>query len=101
VALTPQTKNLFNRELIAKMKKGAYIMNLARGPVVDEDALYDALKSGSLAGAALDVYPQEPYQGKLLELDNTVLAPHIGGSTKEAQARIGSELIAQLKALLA
>ncbi|MFA5106517.1 MAG: hydroxyacid dehydrogenase [Candidatus Micrarchaeia archaeon] len=99
VALTPETRGMFNKEAFSKMKAGAYVLNLARGPIVDEEALYDALKSGKLAGAALDVYAQEPYQGKLLELDNVVFAPHIGGSTREAQMRIGTELIHQLKTL--
>ncbi len=99
VALTPETKGMFNKDVFSKMKKGACVLNLARGSVIDEAALYDALKSGHLGGAGLDVYPQEPYQGKLLELDNTVFTPHIGGSTKEAQMRIGAELIQQLKTL--
>ncbi len=100
VALTPETKGMFNADVFAKVKKGAYILNLARGPVIDEDALYNALKSGHLGGAGLDVFPQEPYSGKLLELDNVVFTPHIGGSTKEAQMRIGLELIQQLKSLM-
>ena len=97
--LTDQTKNMFNASSLARMKKGSYLLNLARGPIVDEQALYDALKSGQLAGAAIDVYWQEPYTGKLLELDNVILTPHIGASTKEAQLRIGGEIVQILKEL--
>lgn len=99
-ALTESTKNILNRESIAKMKDGAYIINTARGGIVEENALYDACKSGKLSGAALDVYPTEPYRGKLLELDNVCFTPHLGASTKEAQARIGKELVGLLKAEL-
>jgi len=99
-ALTESTKNILNRETIAKMKDGAFVINTARGGIIDEDALYEACKSGKLAGAALDVYSTEPYRGKLLELDNVCLTPHLGASTKEAQARIGKELVEILKAEL-
>ncbi|MFA5108741.1 MAG: NAD(P)-dependent oxidoreductase [Candidatus Micrarchaeia archaeon] len=81
-----------------QMKKGAYILNLARGSLIDEQALISALKSGQLAGAALDVYPTEPYEGELLLLQNVLLTPHVGASTLEAQLRIGDELIEQIKA---
>ncbi|MEW6036083.1 MAG: hydroxyacid dehydrogenase [Candidatus Micrarchaeota archaeon] len=96
-ALTESTKNIINRDTIAQMKDGAIVINTARGEMVDEDALYDAIKSGKLAGAALDVFRHEPYSGKLLELDNVVLTPHLGAATKEAQARIGDELVRLLK----
>jgi D-3-phosphoglycerate dehydrogenase len=97
VPLVPETRGLINAAVIAKMKKNAVIVNTARGGLVDEEALYLALKEKKIKGAALDVYPQEPYNGKLCELDNVVLTPHIGGSTKEAQARIGQELVAKLR----
>jgi len=97
VPLVPETKGLINAAAIAKMKSSAVIVNTARGGLVDEDALYAALKEKKIKGAALDVYPQEPYNGRLCELDNVVLTPHIGGSTKEAQARIGQELVAKLR----
>ncbi len=97
VPATEETRNMINRESIAKMKDGAFIINTSRGEVVDEDALYEACKSGKLRGAALDVYKEEPYKGKLLELDNVYFTPHLGAATKEAQARIGEEIIRILK----
>jgi len=97
VPLTPETKGMIGTASIAKMKKNAVIVNTARGGLVDEEALYNALKEGRIGGAALDVYPAEPYSGKLCELPNVVLTPHIAGSTKEAQSRIGQELVAKLR----
>jgi D-3-phosphoglycerate dehydrogenase len=96
-ALTQETKNIINQDTLAKMKNGVYLVNTARGELVDEDALYDACKSGKLLGAALDVYKTEPYKGKLLELENVYFTPHLGASTKEAQERIGAELVRILK----
>jgi D-3-phosphoglycerate dehydrogenase len=96
-ALTEETKGIINRDTLAKMKDGAYLVNTARGELVDEDALYDACKSGKLLGAALDVYRTEPYKGKLLELENVYFTPHLGASTTEAQERIGIELVRILK----
>jgi len=95
--LTPETRHMINRDSIAKMKDGVYIINAGRGELIDEGALYDACRSGKVAGAALDVYETEPYAGKLLELDNICFTPHIGAGTKEAQARIGQELVERLK----
>ncbi|MFA6328581.1 MAG: hydroxyacid dehydrogenase [Candidatus Micrarchaeia archaeon] len=97
VPLTPETKGMIGEANIAKMKRTAVIVNTARGGLIDEDALYNALKEGRIGGAALDVYPQEPYGGKLCELPNALLTPHMAGSTKEAQARIGTELVARLR----
>ena len=77
---------------IRGMKDGAVIINTARGGLVDERALYDALRSGKVAWAALDVYGEEPYYGKLLELDNVTLTPHMGSYAKEA--RISMEIVA-------
>lgn len=99
-ALTPETRNLLNRETIARLKDGAVLINTARGEIVDENALYEACRAGKLACAALDVYWAEPYTGKLLGLDNVCFTPHLGASTKEAQARIGKELVEILKAEL-
>lgn len=92
----PKTKdsaNLIDAEQFARMKTGVRIVNCARGGIVNEDALYDALVSGKVAGAALDVFASEPpTDWKLLKLDNVIASPHIGASTKEAQTRIGAEV---------
>ena len=101
VPLLPATKNLLNAEAFAKMKDGVYVVNCARGGVIDEDALYDALKSGKVAGAALDVYLDEkvnPGNAKLYGLKDengfskVIGSPHIGASTVEGQARVGTEV---------
>jgi D-3-phosphoglycerate dehydrogenase / 2-oxoglutarate reductase len=73
------------------LKKGAYLINASRGGIVDEDALYTSLKQGHLAGAALDVFQKEPYSGKLKELNNVVLTPHIGSYAKEARIKMEIE----------
>src|SRR3989338_4147595 len=99
--LTDQTHRLINADTIAQMKPGAYLINVARGDLIDEDALYEACQSRHLAGAACDVFSREPYTGKLTELDNVILTPHLGASTAEAQLRIGTELVSRLKAALA
>jgi len=96
VPLNEQTKDMINKETIAKMKDGAFIVNTSRGGVIDEDALYEGCKN-KLRGAALDVYKEEPYKGRLLELDNVYCTPHIAANTKEAQERIGDEVIMILK----
>lgn len=99
---TAQTRNMIGAAEIAKMKDGAYLINNARGTVVDIDALAAALKSGKLAGAAIDVFPKEPGSNKeafaspLQGLDNVILTPHVGGSTEEAQERIGEEVARKL-----
>ncbi len=87
--LTDKTRNLINATRLATMKRGARIINCARGGLVDEAALAEALKRGHIAGAALDVYEQEPPTGSpLLTLDNVVLTPHLGASTEEAQQAV-------------
>lgn len=78
---------------IAAMKAGAFLINVSRGQMVDETALFDALKSGRLAGAALDVFPAEPYMGKLCELDNIVLTPHVATLTKESRVQMEAEAV--------
>ncbi|MBU0532258.1 hydroxyacid dehydrogenase [Candidatus Micrarchaeota archaeon] len=98
--LVDATKNLINKENIAKMKDGVCIVNTARGQIIDENALYEACKSGKILGAAIDVYWEEPYHGKLLELDNVYFTPHLGGSTKEAQIKIGKEIALILQSQL-
>lgn len=85
---------MVNVEFIAKMKDGAYLINTARGALIDEDALCDALDSGKLAGAGLDVYQEEPSKNeRLLKHPKVSITPHIGGTTKEAQDRIGEEIV--------
>jgi D-3-phosphoglycerate dehydrogenase len=87
-ALTPETKYLINNERLAQMKKGAYFINTARGGLINELALYNALASGHLAGAAMDVFEQEPPEHHLLlELPNFIATPHIGANTRESVAR--------------
>jgi glyoxylate reductase len=92
--LNPETHHLIDAAAIAKMKRGSFIINTARGPIVDEDALCDALQTGHLAGAGLDVYEFEPkVNPRLVALPNVVLAPHIGSATFEtrsAMARIAA-----------
>jgi len=101
VPATPETKNMINAKTISQMKDGVIIVNSARGTIIDEDALYEACKSGKIRAAALDVYSQEPYTGKLNELENTILTPHIAASTSEAQTRIGEEIAKKIRELMA
>ena len=98
--LTPETRDFLDREAIAKLPDGARVINAARGELVDEEALIEALRSGKLAAAALDVYAQEPYSGPLLELDNVVTTPHLAASTEEAQDRAGVIVAQQVAAAL-
>lgn len=91
--LTAETKNLFGTATLAKMKKGSYLINCARGGIVDETALYESLKAGHLGGAALDVFEKEPCGPlPLFELENVIASPHLGASTKEAQEKVAIEL---------
>lgn len=99
---TPATKDMFGAAQIAAMKKGAHLINASRGTVVDIDALAEALRSGHLGGAAVDVFPVEPkgngdaFVSPLAGLDQVILTPHVGGSTLEAQDNIGIEVAAKL-----
>src|SRR5690554_6100537 len=99
---TPATKYMFKAEQFAQMKPGSILMNASRGTVVDIDALADALSSGKLLGAAIDVFPVEPksndeeFVSPLREFDNCILTPHVGGSTIEAQENIGREVAEKL-----
>ena len=97
VPRTAETTNLFDAKNIAAMKDGAHLINCSRGGIVDEDALYDALASGKLAGAALDVFSVEPPgEHKLLELDSFVCTPHLGASTLEAQINVAEAVARQM-----
>lgn len=99
---TPQTKNMIGPEELSLMKKGSYLLNASRGTVVVIPALAEALRKGHLAGAAIDVYPEEPeangegFKTELQGLANVILSPHIGGSTIEAQESIGREVATSL-----
>src|SRR5579884_1430299 len=95
VPSTPETRHMFNADLLSKMKSTAYIVNTSRGDVIDEKALYNVLKEGRIAGAALDVFETEPPTAKdLLSLPNFICTPHIGAQTKEAQ-ELASTVIAE------
>ncbi|HEY1802395.1 MAG TPA: phosphoglycerate dehydrogenase [Terriglobales bacterium] len=101
VGLTPQTTGMINIESLKKMKKGVRIVNIARGELVNEQALVEALKSGHVAGAALDVFTKEPLKDSPLQsMDNVILTPHIGGSTHEAQEAVGVQIAMQVKEYL-
>ncbi|MBI2330675.1 MAG: hydroxyacid dehydrogenase [Chloroflexi bacterium] len=94
---TKESANMIGAAQFGKMKNGVRIINCARGGIVDESALYEALTSGKVAGAALDVFNEEPpTDWKLAKLDNVIASPHIGAATKEAQARVGAEVAEKL-----
>ena len=101
VPLTAETRHLINADALARMKPSAYLINTARGPVVDEVALAEALTNGSIAGAGLDVYEREPevHQG-LLGLDNVVLLPHLGSATVATRAAMSRVAATNLVAAL-
>jgi len=96
----PKTKEsayMIGAEQFSRMKNGVRIINCARGGIINEDALYEALTNGKVAGAALDVFVEEPpTDWKLFKLDNVIGSPHIGAGTKEAQARVGAEVAEKL-----
>jgi D-3-phosphoglycerate dehydrogenase len=88
---------MIGKDQFAKMKNGVRVINCARGGIIDENALHDALVSGKVAGAALDVYAEEPpTDWKLVKLPNVICSPHIGAATKEAQGRVGAEVAEKL-----
>jgi D-3-phosphoglycerate dehydrogenase / 2-oxoglutarate reductase len=99
---TPETNGMFNAARLAKMKRTAYLINTARGGLVDEKALYDALKSGGLAGAGLDVFEQEPPPAghSLFELPNVITAPHVAGVTVEAVDRMSEQTARNILSVL-
>ncbi|XYI03853.1 phosphoglycerate dehydrogenase [Sorangium sp. So ce1128] len=106
VPATPETHNMLGAAELAHMRKGSYLLNASRGSVVVIPALAEALRSGHLAGAAIDVYPEEPesnsdgFHTELQKLPNVLLTPHIGGSTEEAQESIGREVSRALTQLV-
>jgi D-3-phosphoglycerate dehydrogenase len=94
---TDETHNILGQAAFKKMKDGVRIINCARGGTIDEDALYQAIKDGKVAGAALDVYAQEPpTESKLFTLDEVIGSPHVGAGTKEAKERVGQEAAQQV-----
>jgi D-3-phosphoglycerate dehydrogenase len=99
---TKETRGMIGATQIARMKRGAKLINASRGTVVDIEALAEALRSGHVGGAAIDVFPAEPkaagqmFESALRGLDNVILTPHIGGSTAEAQQNIGAEVAEKL-----
>ena len=105
VPLLDSTYHMINAEKLSMMKNTANIINTSRGGVIDEDALYDAIKNGNLGGAALDVFEKEPATGnKLATLDSVILTPHIGAQTKEAQSLaanvIGEKIVQILRGVI-
>jgi glyoxylate reductase len=101
VPLLPSTRHLFNAETFRKMRNDAYLVNTSRGPVIDEAALAEALRTGEIAGAGLDVYEREPQVTEaLLDLENVVLAPHLGSATAGTRDAMGQLCIDALKAVL-
>src|SRR3970040_9359 len=102
VALGPATDQMINAATIGRMKRGARLVNTARGELVDETALAEALRAGRLAGAALDVFAEEPPRGSpLLGLPNVIATPHVAGSTEEAQEEVGYLIAQQVRDFLA
>jgi D-3-phosphoglycerate dehydrogenase len=94
---TPKTHYIVNKEMISKMKPTAYIINCSRGGTVDEEALFLALKNGTIAGAGIDVFEKEPPENNpLLKLENVVLTPHLGANTNEGQIRAGTVCAEQI-----
>ncbi len=96
--LTDETRGMINVKTIAKMKRGVYLINTCRGQVVVEQDIADALKSGTMAGYATDVYNKEPPEGSpLMNAPNVVMTPHLGASTEENLLRLGDSIVARLK----
>jgi D-3-phosphoglycerate dehydrogenase len=101
VGLTPDTEGIINEKTLATMKRGVRIVNCARGELVVEEALANAVKSGQVAGASLDVFRKEPLKDSaFFEIENVLLSPHIAGSTEEAQEAIGIQIAEQVRAYL-
>jgi glyoxylate reductase len=101
VPLTPETTHLIDAGALAAMRPSAILVNTARGPVVDERALVEALRAGTIAGAALDVFEREPeVEQGLLPLDNVVLTPHLGSATRDTRVAMGMLCVDALRAVL-
>ena len=99
--MTKETKNIINAQAFVKMKKGVFIINCARGGIVSEVDLFDALQSGKIAGAALDVFEEEPTKNNaLVALENVICTPHLGASTDEAQVNVAIAVAEQIGAYL-
>ncbi len=100
--LTNETRGLIDREVLSKMKHGARIINCARGGLIDEDALFEAIKAGAIAGAAIDVFSQEPPPANhpLLGLEEVIVTPHLGASTAEAQEGVAFTVAEQMRDFL-
>ena len=98
---TPETTGMLNKEAFAKMRNGVRIVNAARGALINDDDLIAAIEEGKVAGAALDVYAKEPYEGPLTEHPKIVVTPHLAASTGEAQDRAGTDVAEQVAAALA
>ena len=97
VPLTEDTRHMINKETLSRVKKGAYLINTARGSVVDEHDLVTALRSGQLAGAALDVFDNEPnVNPELLEMENVIMTPHIASATVEARDKMGEQAVSAI-----
>jgi lactate dehydrogenase-like 2-hydroxyacid dehydrogenase len=95
---TPETRHLMNRERLALMRRSAFLINTARGDIVDEAALVDALADGTIAGAGLDVYEHEPeIKPQLLSMENVVLLPHLGSATHETRIAMGRRAVENLR----
>jgi glyoxylate reductase len=101
VPLTEGTRHLIDAQALAAMRPRAVLVNTARGPIVDERALVDALRAGTIAGAALDVYEREPeVEAGLLQLENVVLSPHLGSATRDTRVAMGMLCVDALRAVL-
>ena len=93
---TKENHHLINESRLKLMKRGSFLINAARGGFIDEDALFDVLKNGCIAGAALDTFEKEPYEGRLRELDNVILTPHIGSYARESRIQMETDAVINL-----
>ncbi|WP_028391587.1 phosphoglycerate dehydrogenase [Bacillus cihuensis] len=99
--LTPETRNLINKKNLLTCKKGVYLLNCARGGIINEEDLYELIIKGHIAGAAIDVFAEEPPLGhQLLELDSVIATPHLGASTKEAQLNVATQVAQEVLSFL-